>query len=418
MMTNIEVDNDHELDEIIRVETQTCQNASLYDQCSSNVACGCLQSAHTPNDGICSYLYVSCSELSACAVDNRTCWEPEHECVTHPHCHTGPLCYPLNMATQTVCPPILTTTSNPSLPQDGICAEAKWNRNGVIIAGGNYGSDLNQLMAPHGMFVDDNDTIYIADGANQRIVKWMPGANSSQVVAGGNGKGNNSDQFEFVTKVVVDKNGTMFICDTYNQRVQRWFKDANHGETIVDDILCYGLAMDNEGSLYISDQIENSVVKWPGRQIVAGGNGKGFDINQLNDPKHIFVDRDKSVYVADNFNYRVVKWPAGAEEGIIVAGGNEQGDDKNQLSSPQSVVVDDSGTVYVLDYGNDRVTRWFKGSTSGNIILGRSGWGDDTSYVYRANDLVFDRHGNLYVVDNSNVRILKFTIDKSACLTE
>ncbi|CAF1481173.1 unnamed protein product [Rotaria sp. Silwood1] len=338
------------------------------------------------------------------------------------------------MATETVCPLILTTTSNccelvkyvydvnisyfldnPSLPHDGICAKSKWNHEGVIVVGGDYGSNLKQLKAPHGMFVDDNDAIYVADGANQRVVKWEPGATVCQVVAGGNGKGNNSNQFEFVTKVVVDKNGTMFICDTYNHRVQRWFKDANHGETIVDDILCYGLAMDNEGSLYISDQAEDSVVKWPGKEIVAGGNGKGFGLNQLNDPNHLFVDRDKSVYVANNFNYRVVKWLAGTKEGIIVAGGNEEGSAKNQLSTPQSVVVDDSGTVYVLDYGNDRVTRWFEGSTWGNIILGRPGWGDDASYISCANDLVLDRHGNLYVVDNMNARILKFTIDKSGC---
>ncbi|CAF3856677.1 unnamed protein product [Rotaria sp. Silwood1] len=366
---------------------------------------------------MCSYLYVECSELNACAADNRTCWEPEHKCVTHPRCHNVPLCYPMDMATETICPPILTTTSNSSLPHDGICAKSKWNRAGDIVAGGDYGSNLDQLMAPHGMFVDDDDAIYVADGANQRVIKWVPGATTGQVVAGGNGKGNNSDQFEFVTKVVVDKNGTMFICDNYNFRVQRWFKDAKHGETIVNDILCYGLAIDNEGSLYISDKAHNSVVKWPGNQTVAGGNGPGFDLNQLNDPNHLFVDKNKSVYVADNFNYRVVKWPAGAEEGIVVAGGNEQGSAKDQLSTPQSVAVDDSGTVYVLDYGNDRVTRWFEGSTSGNIILGRPGWGDDTSYVYRANDLVFDRHGNLYVVDNSNSRILKFTINKSACST-
>ncbi|CAF4351648.1 unnamed protein product, partial [Rotaria sordida] len=43
-------------------------------------------------------------------------------------------------------------------------------------------------MAPHGMFVDYDDAIYIADGANQRVVKWIPGATTGQVVTGGNGK--------------------------------------------------------------------------------------------------------------------------------------------------------------------------------------------------------------------------------------
>ena len=62
--------------------------------------------------------------------------------------------------------------------------------------------------------------------------------------------------------------------------------------------------MDNNGNLYVSDPVKkNEVRRWKqgerkGR-IVAGGNGEGNHLNQLNCPTYIFVDEDHSIYVSD-----------------------------------------------------------------------------------------------------------------------
>ncbi|CAF1444683.1 unnamed protein product, partial [Rotaria magnacalcarata] len=73
-----------------------------------------------------------------------------------------------------------------------IPANAKWSQNGVTIAGGNgEWSDTNQLEHPHGLFVDDDQTVVIADTENYRIMQWKNGdTTNGQVVAGGNGYGN------------------------------------------------------------------------------------------------------------------------------------------------------------------------------------------------------------------------------------
>jgi hypothetical protein len=59
---------------------------------------------------------------------------------------------------------------------------------------------------------------------------------------------------------------------------------------------CYGLAMDNSGYLYVSNTEKNVVLKWDmasnRMDIVAGGNGKGNHLKQLNSPTYIFVDQD------------------------------------------------------------------------------------------------------------------------------
>ncbi|CAF5109912.1 unnamed protein product, partial [Rotaria sp. Silwood1] len=47
---------------------------------------------------------------------------------------------------------------------------------------------------PWGLYVDDNQTIYVADHSNHRIVEWKQGATNGQVVAGGNGEGTGDHQ--------------------------------------------------------------------------------------------------------------------------------------------------------------------------------------------------------------------------------
>ena len=91
---------------IDQVQAQTCQGAMQYDQCSSNMACGCLPLVNTDNAGICAYLHVRCSELTSCAKDNRTCYRPNHLCVNHSRCHSAPTCYPTEVGLQMLCPSI------------------------------------------------------------------------------------------------------------------------------------------------------------------------------------------------------------------------------------------------------------------------------------------------------------------------
>ncbi|CAF2122252.1 unnamed protein product, partial [Rotaria magnacalcarata] len=86
-------------------------------------------------------------------------------------------------------------------------ANAKWAQNGVTIAGGNEeGGATNQLYYPHGLFVDDDQTVVIADWGNHRIIQWKKDdTTNGQVVAGGNGQGNGLHQLDRPTDVLSDK---------------------------------------------------------------------------------------------------------------------------------------------------------------------------------------------------------------------
>ncbi|CAF1543875.1 unnamed protein product [Rotaria sp. Silwood1] len=293
---------------------------------------------------------------------------------------------------------------------------AKWSQNGITVAGGNGSSSgTNQLANPGGLYVDDDQTIYVADWWNHRIVEWKSGATNGKVVAGGNGEGNGAHQLNFPPDVIVDKESDSLIISDYgNKRVVRWpRRNGTRGQTFISNIACFGLTMDDNGFLYVVDYEEHEVRRYKigdtQGAVVAGGNGKGNRLDQLSTPTYVFVDRDHSVYVSDYWNHRVMKWEEGAKQGIVVAGGQE-GSSLTQLWNPNGVVVDQLGTVYVTDEGNHRIMRWPKGATQGSVIVGGNGKGAQSNQLNWPIGLSFDRHGNLYVAEYGNHRVQKFNI--------
>ncbi|CAF1355262.1 unnamed protein product [Rotaria sordida] len=244
------------------------------------------------------------------------------------------------------------------------------------------------------------------------------GDTNGQVVAGGHGEGNRLDQLIWPTDVLIDKEmDSLIICDHMNRRVVRWSRRSGttQGEILVDKITCYGLAMDDQRNLYISDFDKGEVRRYPigdkNGILGAGGRGTGAGLNQLTGPTYIFVDEQQAVHITDYGKERVMKWNKGATEGIVVAGGQGQGNALTQLWNPYGLFVDTLGTIYVADAGNNRIMRWPKGATQGTVIVGGNGLGEGANQFYLPRGLSFDRYGNLYVADFGNNRVQRFSIE-------
>ncbi|CAF4845181.1 unnamed protein product, partial [Rotaria socialis] len=106
------------------------------------------------------------------------------------------------------------------------------------------------------------------------------------VVAGGKGAGNGLHQLNRPTDVLIDKEtDSLIICDRENYRVVRWSRRSGttQGEILIDNIDCWGLAMDEQRYVYVSDDEKHEVRRYQlgekNGTLVAGGNGKGGGLN-------------------------------------------------------------------------------------------------------------------------------------------
>lgn len=294
---------------------------------------------------------------------------------------------------------------------------ASWAANGIIVAGSHLkGSGSDTLSNPYGIYVDYDQTVYVADYSNNRIMRWRVGARRGDIAAGGNGAGHRCDQLNGPTDVIITSDRTsLIICDYKNRRVVQWpLVNGYSGRTIIENIDAHGLAMDTDGFLYVADYTCHEIKRYRLGEsqglVVAGGNGKGSRLDQFNGPIYVFVDQDRSLYVTDDNNHRIMKWTEGSKTGTIVAGGSGPGVHLGQLSSPAKVVVDQSGAIYIADWENDRVVRWQKGSKEGKVIIGGYSIYALENQLKRPNGLFLDPNGNIYVSGHYSHQVLKFNI--------
>ncbi|CAF3890770.1 unnamed protein product [Rotaria sp. Silwood1] len=95
-------------------------------------------------------------------------------------------------------------------------------KNGTLVAGGNEnGSDLNQLDFPTYIFVDRQQTVYVSDFHNHRVMKWNKDAKEGIIIAGGQGEGNALTQISDPSGLFVDASGTLYAADLWYNRITR-----------------------------------------------------------------------------------------------------------------------------------------------------------------------------------------------------
>lgn len=84
------------------------------------------------------------------------------------------------------------------------------------------GSSLSELSSPSSIFVDLDGTMYILDTNNYRVVKYLPGQPISSVVAGGRGLGSTADKIGLSYGLYLDDQLNIYISEYGNHRVSLW----------------------------------------------------------------------------------------------------------------------------------------------------------------------------------------------------
>ena len=127
----------------------------------------------------------------------------------------------------------------------------------------------------------------------------------------------------------------------------------------------------------------------------------------------VAIDGNGSVYVSDSGNHRIVKWMVNATEGIVIFGGNGNGSRTDQLTTSGGIVLDENGTLYVADENNQRILSIVAGARNGTIIAGGHGQGGAANQLNNPISLAFNGQKDLYVSDSNNFRVQMFEVSKS-----
>ncbi len=190
-----------------------------------------------------------------------------------------------------------------------------------------------------------------------------------------------------------------------------------------------GLALDNQGNLYIAERLGNRIRFLDGVSgIVGSAAGSGltepFADNTparqatFSGPTDVAVDAAGNVFVADTANHRVRRIDANTGIVTTVAGTGQPGFGldgslavNEPLNAPHGVVADRSGNLYIADTGNHRIRRVGRGgiitTLAGNGQPGSSGDGGGAlqARLNAPEGVAVDAAGNVFFADTGNNRV-------------
>lgn len=186
-----------------------------------------------------------------------------------------------------------------------------------------------------------------------------------------------------------------------------------------------GMIIDGNGNLYIADKNNHCIRKITPQGVVstfAGSSSAGYadgagTAAQFNKPYGLAIDKDSNIYVSDKGNHRIRKiTPQGAVSTIIgsgTAGLVNAAGTAAQFNSPSAIALDGNGNLFVVDTLNHCIR---KVSPQGIVTTvagsGVAGYIDSTGTAAQFNKpvgITFDTAGNLYVTDEGNNNIRKIT---------
>lgn len=190
------------------------------------------------------------------------------------------------------------------------------------------------------------------------------------------------------------------------------------------------LAIDPQDNIYIADTFNHRIRKLnttTGIITTIAGNGTaGYSgdgglatFSTLNLPSGVAVDQEGDLFISDSGNNRIRKIQASTGTISTVAGNGISGYAGDggtavgaELSNPGRIAVDTSGTVYVNDFGNKRIRSVSAATGRISTIAGTGAWGfsgdGDLATGAALNlpqGIAVDSFGNIYISDTGNYRV-------------
>ncbi len=316
-------------------------------------------------------------------------------------------------------------------------------------------AESSSLVGPNFLSFDPSGRLLIADGGDY-TVRRINSDGTIQTIAGtgieGVGDGyvlsyggqGNETLIGTARQAVADAQGNIYISDDYASAVYKITPDGIlnvfagqvgvyqfGGDNIPATSSSFtgpqGLALDQNGNLYIADPAENRIRKVSTSGIIttfagtgkAGYSGDGGPATQamLSFPQGIAFDSKGDLIIADRVNNRLrMVTPDGnistiAGDGTRSSTGNGGSATAASLNRPITVATDSAGDIFLIESGGTTVRRITPdGMITAIAGNGQTGFGGDGGPAIQAtfggaDGLAVDSTGNLYIADFNNNRV-------------
>jgi len=226
--------------------------------------------------------------------------------------------------------------------------------NGIYGGAGDGGAATNaQLKLPNGVVADNAGNVYIADVSNN-VIRVVNAGGVIKTFAGNGGSGYSGDGGPATSAAI-------------------------HSP--------WGLAIDRAGNLYIAEFASTCIRKvntsgvistCAGRAGLSGYSGDGgpATMASLSGAGYLAVDKNGTLYISESINNRVRKVDGAtgiitSMAGIGIPGYNGDGINATEaeLYIPRGIAADQQGNVYIADGGNSRIRRINTALSTGTISV-------------------------------------------------
>jgi sugar lactone lactonase YvrE len=240
---------------------------------------------------------------------------------------------------------------------------------------------------PAAIAADAHGIVYLADTHNSLIRKIMPDGTVTTVAGTPTPEilkhRDTAARFDNPYGIAVDKDGNVFVADWDKDEIkkinpagvvtvfagsgQRGAKNAKGA--LASFYLPEGIALDQNGNLYVADCYNNMIRKitsdgtvstLAGASKKGAADGKGSDAS-FSHPDGLTVDKNGNVYVADVGNNKIRKI---TPDGMVttLAGTGKRGANNGPAGGatfyrPFGVTADNAGNIYVADYQNNVIRK-------------------------------------------------------------
>ncbi len=236
---------------------------------------------------------------------------------------------------------------------------------------------------PHGIFVDREGNVWIADavgfapvpeGWGHVVFKFSPDGELLMTLGRKGVAGDGPDTFTKPSDVLVAPNGDIFVADGHdaggNNRIVKFSSDGTFitawgstGSEAGQFRDPHALAMDSQGRLFVGDRGNSRI------QIFDQDGNHLETWTQFGRPSGLFIDENDVLYAADSESNarRNRGWKRGiyigsARDGWVHAfiPDPETDPDNSGTSGAEGVALDRDGNIYGAEVGPRRVRKWVR----------------------------------------------------------